>query len=94
MHIDHSLVKKKEKTTRAVWNYTHQNVKVRLPRWLSGKEFACQPGDAGFVLGLGRSSGEGNGNPLRYSCLENPVNRGAWGATVHGVEKSATELSH
>ena len=44
-------------------------------------------------LGLGRSPGEGNGNPLQYSCLENPMDGGAWWATVHGVAKSQTLLS-
>ena len=44
-------------------------------------------GDVGSVPGLGRSSGEGNGNPLQYSCLRNPMDRGAWRATVHGVAK-------
>ena len=43
--------------------------------------------DVGLILGLGRSSGEGNGNPLQYSCLGNPMDRGAWQATVHGVKK-------
>ena len=51
-----------------------------LPRWLSGKESACQAGDVGSVPGLGRSLGEGNGNPLQYSCLENPKDRWAWQA--------------
>ena len=44
----------------------------------------------GSIPGLGRSSGEGNGNPLQYSCLGNPMNRGAWQATVHGVAESDT----
>ena len=44
-----------------------------LPRWLSGKESACQAGDMGLIPGSGRSPGEGNGNPLQYSCLENPM---------------------
>ena len=52
-----------------------------------GKESACSAGDPGLVPGLGRSPGEGNGNPLQYSCLENPMDRGAWRATVHGVRK-------
>ena len=52
-----------------------------LPWWLSGKEFAHQAGNVGLIPGLGRSSGEGNGNPLQYSCLENPTNRGAWWVT-------------
>ena len=56
-----------------------------LPRWLSGKESACQAGDAGLIPGSGRSPGRGNGNPLQYSCLENHMDRGAWQATVHGV---------
>ena len=47
-------------------------------------------GDLGSIPGSGKSSGEGNGNPLQYSCLENPIDRGAWWATVHGVAKSWT----
>ena len=53
-----------------------------------GKESACNVGNPGSMPGSGRSPGEGNGNPLQYSCLENPMDRGAWQATVHGVEKS------
>ena len=49
--------------------------------------------DAGSMPGLGRSPGGGHGNPLQYSCLENPMDRGAWWATVHGVAKSQTQLS-
>ena len=60
----------------------------QFPRWLSGKESSCQAGDAGLILRLGRSTGEGNGNPLQYSCLGNPTDRGAWRATVHGVAES------
>ena len=45
--------------------------------------------DAGSIPGLGRSPGEGNGSPLQYSCLENPMDRGAWQATVHGVAKES-----
>ena len=48
----------------------------------------------GSIPGSGRSPGEGNGNPLHYSCLENPMDRGAWQATVHGVAKSQTQLSN
>ena len=55
-----------------------------------GKESACNAGDLGSIPGLGRSSGEGNGNPLQYSCLENSTDRGACWATVHGVTKSQT----
>ena len=49
--------------------------------------------DLGSIPGSGRSPGEGNGNPLQYSCLENPMDGGAWWATVHGVAKSRTQLS-
>ena len=52
-----------------------------------GKESACNAGDTGSIPELGRSPGEGNGYPLQYSCLENPTDRGAWWATVHGVAK-------
>ena len=55
-----------------------------------GKESACIAGDFGSIPGSGRSLGEGNGNPLQYSCLENPMDREAWWATVHGVAKSWT----
>ena len=59
-----------------------------LPRWLCGKEFTCKARDAGSIPGSGRSPGEGNGNPLQYSCLGNPMNRGVWQDTVQGVEES------
>ena len=64
-----------------------------FPHSSVGKETACNAGDLGSIPGLGRSPGEGNGNPLQYSCLENPMDRGAWWATVHGVAKSQTRLS-
>ena len=57
------------------------------------KASACNVGDLGSIPGLGRSPGEGNGNPLQYSCLVNPMDGGAWWATVHGVAKSRTRLS-
>ena len=59
-----------------------------FPGGSKDKPSACYAGDPGLILGLGRSPGEGNGNPLQYSCLENPMDRGAWEATVHGVTKS------
>ena len=55
---------------------------------LSGKKSACQAGDTGSIPGLGRSPGEGNGHPVQYSCLGNPMDRGAWQTTVRGVTKS------
>ena len=54
----------------------------------------CNAGDLGSIPGLGRSSGEGNGDPLQYSCLENSMDRGAWWAIVHGVTKSRTWLTN
>ena len=59
-----------------------------------GKEAACKAGDLDLIPGLARSPGEGNGTPLQYSCLENPMDWGAWQATVHGVAKSQTRLSN
>ena len=53
---------------------------------------ACNVGDRGSIPGSGRSPGEGNGNPLQYSCLEKPMDRGAWYSIVHGVAKSRTRL--
>ena len=58
------------------------------------KASACNVGDLGSIPGLGRSPGERNGNPLQYSCLENPMDGGAWWATVHRVAKSRTRLSN
>ena len=58
-----------------------------------GKESACNAGDLGSIPGLGRSPGEGNGNPLQDSSLENSMDRGAWWASVHGLAKSWTRLS-
>ena len=57
------------------------------------KASACNTGGLGLIPGLGRSPGEGNGIPLQYSCLENPMDGGAWWATVHGVAKSRTRLN-
>ena len=64
-----------------------------LPCSSNAKESACNAGDPGSVPGSGRSSEEGNGSPLQYSCLENPMDRGAWQAAVHGVAKSQTRLN-
>ena len=61
-----------------------------FPGSWDGKEPACNAGDMDLIPGLGRSPGEGNGNPLQYSCLENFMDRGAWQARVHGVAKSQT----
>ena len=60
-----------------------------FPCGSDSKESACNMGDPGLIPGLGRSPGEGNGNPLQYSCLENPMDRGVWWAT----QKSQTQLN-
>ena len=69
-------------------------LRVWDPGGSDGKESACNVGDLGLIPGSGRSSGEGNGNPLQYSCLGNSMDRGAWQATVHGVTTSRTRLSN
>ena len=61
-----------------------------FPGGSDSKESACNLGELSLIPGSGRSPGEGNGNPLRYSCLGNPMNREAWRATVHRIEKSRT----
>ena len=66
----------------------------RITFGLDSKESACYAGDLSSIPGVGRSPGEGNGNPLQYSCLENSMNRVAWRATVHTVAKSWTQLSN
>ena len=73
---------------KSLWVYN-----TGFPHSSVGNESACSTGDPSSIPGLGRSPGEGNGNPLQYSCLENPMDRGAWWAAVHGVAKSRTRLS-
>ena len=63
-----------------------------FPRSSLSKESACNARDLGSIPGLGRSPGEGNGNPLQYSCLENPMDRAAWRTTVHGVARVGHDL--
>ena len=72
----------------SIFNST--NVQEYFPGDSNGKVSACNAGDLGSIPGLGRSPGEGNGNPLQCSCLENPMDGGAWLATVHVVAKSRT----
>ena len=63
-----------------------------LPRWLEVKNLPANAGEASLIPGLGRSPGEGNGNLLQYSCLENPMDRGAWWTAVRRVIKSRRGL--
>ena len=70
------------------------NVTEGFPGASDGKESACNAGDLSSISGLGRSPGEGNGNPLQYSCLESSLGRGMRLSIVHGVEKIQTQLSN
>ena len=76
--------------------HTKKGLKVILgfPGGSEVKASACNAGDPGSIPGSGRSPGEGNGNPLQYSCLENPMDRGAWWATVHGFAEIRIQLSN
>ena len=67
---------------------------MNFPPSSDGKASAYNAGDLGSIPGSGRSPGEGNGNPLQYPCLENPMDGGLWWATVHGVAKSRKRLSN
>ena len=75
------------------WISVMFNIKYGFPDGSDGKESACNAGDLGSILGSGRSPGEGNGNPLQYSCLENPMDRGPWQAISIGSQ-SRTEFSN
>ena len=68
-------------------------VTMGFPSDSDSKESACNVGDTGSTPGSERSPGEGNGNPLQYSCLENAMDRGAWRGTVHGITKSQAQLN-
>jgi len=71
-----------------IFGFSRGAIYVRLPRWYSGKEPACNAGDAGLIPGLGSYPGVGNGRTLQCSCLGNSMDRRAWLATVHGVANS------
>ena len=70
--------------------FTNIKSPLDFPGVSDGKESACNAGDPGLIPGSERFPAEGHGNPLQYSCLENPMDRGAWWATVHRVAKSQT----
>ena len=69
------------------------NANMSFPHSSVGKECICNAGDLGLIPVSGRFPGEGNGNPLQYSCLENPMDRGAWWATIHGVIRVGHDLA-
>ena len=73
---------------------TEPNWNDGFPGGSDGKESACNSGDLGLILGSWRSAGEGNNNPLQYSCLENSMDEGVWQAAVHGFSNSGTWLSN
>ena len=81
------------KITILVNQLTLNMLYLGFPGGSVGKEFACNAGDQSSIPESGRYPREGNGYPFPYSCLENSMDRGAWKATVHGVEKSWTQLS-
>ena len=79
-----------------MYSVRHNYIPMWLPQWLNSKESACNAGDSGdegSIPESGRSPGGGNCNPLQHSGQENPTDKGAWWATVHGVAKSQTRLS-
>ena len=71
-----------------------QNAQMGFSAGSTVKNLPASAGDAGSILRSERSPGEGNGNPLQYSCLENPRDKGAWQSTVYSVEKNRTQLSN
>ena len=80
-------------TTLRTETYLYVHTTWGFPGGSDGKESACNEGEPDSILGLGRASRKGNGKPLQYSCLVNPMLRGAWWATPHGVKKSQAPLS-
>ena len=80
-------------TDEGVNLYLSQILYLGFPGSSVVKTPSANAGEVGLISGLGRSTGDGNGNPLQYSCLENSMDRGAWQATVHGITKSKTRLS-
>ena len=90
--VEKILWRRKRQLTQLTPVYININININIcfPGDSDGKESAGNAGDPGLIPGLGRSPGEGYGNPLQYSCLENPMDRGAWWDTVHGVAESDT----
>ena len=78
---------------RTTYLLSYNKYKCGFPAFSEVKNLRANAGDTSSVPGLGRSPGEGNDNPLQYSCLQNPMDRGAWWATVHGVTKNGHNLA-
>ena len=93
---DLSLEKLYVKIDLYIWNKFSIGLVLSwdFPGGSDGKESACNTGDLGSIPGLRRSPGEENGNPLQYSCLENPMDRETWWAPVHGIPKGWTKLNN
>ena len=85
----HSSINMEKNVPNMIWDKTIWG----FPCSSIGKESAYNAGDSGLIPGLGRSPGEGNGNPIQYSCLENPRDRRTWQATVHGVIRVGHDLA-
>ena len=91
------IIKEENRKNRGRWTGIEKGALIKapfylpkgLPWWPSGKESAYQAGDVGSIPGSGRSPGDRNDNPLQYSCLGNPMDRGAWQAIVHGDSKDS-----
>ena len=86
------IIAHKIKAITHTHTHTHTQYMQGFPGGSAGKEFAYKAGDVGLIPGSGRSPGGGHDNPLRYSCLENPMDRGALQATVHSISKNWTCL--
>ena len=86
------ILQKRKQNSKVFGVLSEATSLMGFPGGSVGKESPCNAGDVGLIPGSGRSPGEGHGNPLQYSCLENSMDRGAWRATVHGVSKSWTRV--
>ena len=91
-HTVHGILKARILKRLAIKKHSRDRSKIWLLRWLSDEEPTCQCRRHELILGWGRCPEEANGNPLQYSCLGNPMDRGAWWAIVHGVTKSQIHL--
>ena len=95
LHCMHSLLLSHQESLQLIYsNYLNKIRASLVGQTVKNLPATRRPVGLFPISGLGRSPGEGHGNPLQYSCLENPMDRGAWWATVHGVTESQTQLSN